>query len=120
MKINFSIRSLLVFLAISFTVPAVLLFGYFEAQSGVRQAREQTSEMNRQAALLIEHDISSSLQEFKAFTEGLALNVDLQKLRVVDENRVTQVLKAYPGFAFLLLNDHAVFIDNAQLLEVDV
>ena len=110
MKINFSIRSLLVFLAISFTVPAVLLFGYFEAQSGVRQAREQASEMNRQAALLIEHDISSSLQEFKAFTEGLALNVDLQKLRVVDENRVTQVLKAYPGFAFLLLNEHAVSV----------
>ena len=76
----------------------------------MRQAREQASEMNRQAALLIEHDISSSLQEFKAFTEGLALNVDLQKLRVVDENRVTQVLKAYPGFAFLLLNEHAVSV----------
>ena len=63
MKINFSIRSLLVFLAISFTVPAVLLFGYFEALSGVRQAREQASEMNRQAALLIQHDIAASLQE---------------------------------------------------------
>jgi PAS domain S-box-containing protein len=110
MKINFSIRSFLVFLAISFTVPAVLLFGYFEALNGVRQAREQAKEMNRQAALLIQHDIGASLQEFKAFTEGLALDVDPEKLRIADENRVNQVLKAYPGFAFLLLNEHAVSV----------
>jgi PAS domain S-box-containing protein len=110
MKINFSIRSFLLFIAISFTVPALLLFGYFEAVGGVRQAREQAREMNRQAAVLIAHHIEASLSEFKAFTEGLALDVDLDKLRIADVDRLTQALKAYPGFAFLLLNEKGVSV----------
>ena len=110
MKINFSIRSFLVFLAISFTVPAVLLFGYFEAMSGVRQAHEQAREMNRQAALLIEHDIAGELQKFKVFTEALALEVEVQNLRVWDTGRVMGLLKAYPEFAFVLLNERGVSV----------
>jgi PAS domain S-box-containing protein len=110
MRLDFSIRSFLVFLAISFTVPAILLFGYFEALSGVRQANENAQEINRQAALLIEHDIEGGLQKFKAFTEALSLYVDTQSLRVTDTGRVTELLKTYPGFACLLLNTKGVSV----------
>lgn len=110
MKINFSIRSFLVFLAISFTVPAVLLFGFFEAWSGIRQAREDAREMNRQAALLIERDISASLSEFKAFTEGLAVDINLSTLQFSDADRVRQALNLYPGITYLILNERAVSV----------
>ena len=80
MKVNFSIRAFLVILAISFTVPAVLLFGYFEAVNGVQQARDQAREMNEQAAFLIQHDLYASLREFKGVAESLAIDVDLSKM----------------------------------------
>ncbi len=110
MRINVSIRSFLVFLAISFTVPAVLLFGFFEALSGVRQARVEARVMNQQAALLIEHEIAGSLRQFKAFAEALAVDINLDTLRFRDAERLMRTLKAYPGFAFLLLNDKAVSV----------
>ena len=110
MKINFSIRTFLVFLAVSFTVPSVLLFGFFEAFNGVRQAREEAREMNRQAALLIERDIAASLDKFRAFSEGLAVDIDLETLRFKDPEPVKAILKAYPGIAYLLLNEKAVSV----------
>jgi PAS domain S-box-containing protein len=110
MKINFSIRSFLVFLAISFTVPAVLLFGYFEAVNGLQQARDDASEMNRQAAILIQHDLAGSLKEFKGIAEALAVDIDFKTLRFADPTRVKQVLKAHPGIAFLVLNEKSVSV----------
>ncbi|HEY2384565.1 MAG TPA: histidine kinase dimerization/phospho-acceptor domain-containing protein, partial [Terriglobia bacterium] len=110
MKINFSIRSFLVFLAISFTVPAVLLFGFFEARSGVRQAREDARDVNRQAALMIEHEIAASLEQFRAFSEGLALDVDVGALRFRDTGRVMEEVKLYPGITYLILNKDGVSV----------
>ena len=110
MKINFSIRSFLVVLAISFTLPAVLLFGYFEAVSGLQQARDEAREMNRQAALLIQHDLAGSLKEFKALAEALAVNIDIKTLRFKDPERITQVLKAHPSLAFVVLNEKNVSV----------
>src|SRR3990172_13082068 len=101
MKIDFSIRSLLVFLAISFAIPAVMLFVLIEARSGAQQARRQAQEMNRQAALLIQRDIAASLQQFKTLTEGLSVDVDHQTLRFAHPDRVTRILNDYPGIAFL-------------------
>jgi PAS domain S-box-containing protein len=115
MKLNFSIRSFLVFLAICFTVPAVLLFGYFEARSGIRQAREHAREMNRQAALLIEHDIEATLEKFKALTEGLAVDVNLDKLRFDDVDRLKQVLNLYPDVVFFILNEKAVSVQTYSI-----
>ena len=112
MRLNFSIRSFLVFLAACFTVPAVLLFGFFEARSGIRQARDDAREMNRQAALLIEHDIQSTLQQIRALTEGLVVDVDLDKLKFDDEDRLQQVLHLYPGISFLILNQKAVSVQT--------
>ncbi len=110
MKLNLSIRSLLIFLAISFAIPAVMLFGLFEARRGAQQARLQAQEMNRQAGLLIHHDITSLLQQFKTLTEGLSTDVDPQLLRFAHPDRVMRILKDYPGIAFLLLNEKAVSV----------
>ena len=110
MKVNFSIRSFLVFLAMCFSVPAVLLFGFFEASSGVRQAREDAREMNREAASLIDLDIAASLEQFKAFSEGLAVDVDLEKLRFGDPDRVKQALNLYSGITYVILNEKAVSV----------
>src|SRR6516164_2176023 len=104
MRLNFSIRSFLVFLAMCFTVPAVLLFGFFEARSGLRQARDDAREMNRQAALLIDHDIQATLERVKALSEGLAVDVNLDKLRFDDVGRLTQLLNLYPDVVFFILN----------------
>jgi len=112
MKVNISIRSFLFFLAMCFSVPAVLLFGFFEAKSGIRQAREDAREMNREAATLIDHDIAASLEQFKAFTEGLAVNVDLEHLRFDDPERVKQALSLYSGITYLILNDKAVSVQG--------
>ena len=51
MKIKFSLRALLIFLAVGFTTIPVLLFGIYEAQTGVQRANQQASETNREAAL---------------------------------------------------------------------
>jgi PAS domain S-box-containing protein len=110
MKVKFSIRSFLVFLAMCFTVPAVLLFGFFEARSGIRQAREDAREMNREAASLIDHDITASLEQFKAFTEGLAVDVDLEKLTFDDADRVKQALNLYSGISYVILNNKAISV----------
>jgi signal transduction histidine kinase/ActR/RegA family two-component response regulator len=110
MKISFSIRSFLVFLAICFAVPAVLLFGLFEAWSGIRKTREDAREMNRQAAVLIEHDISASLQEFKAFSEALAIDINLDTLKFEDPEHVLPLLKLYPDIDYLVLNDKGVSV----------
>jgi len=110
MRLNFSIRSFLVLLAVCFTVPAVLLFGFFEARSGMRQARDDAREMNGQAALLIDHDIAATLEQFKALTEGLAVDVNLDKLRFENVDRVKQVLDLYSGISFLILDQKAVSV----------
>jgi len=119
MKINFSIRSFLVFLAISFTVPAVLLFGYFEAVNGVQQARAEAREMNREAAILIQHDLAGSLKEFQGIAEALAVDIDFKALRFKDPDSVRNMLRKHPALVFLLLNDKGVsvatYADNREI-----
>ena len=110
MKVNFSIRSFLVFLAISFTVPAVLLFGYIEAVNGLQQARAEARGKNRQAAILIQHDLAGTLKEFKGIAEALAVNIDLKTLRFTNPERVKQVLRAHPRIAFVVLNEKNVSV----------
>ena len=61
MKINFSVRTFLVFLAVTFTTIPVLLFGIYEVRSGVQRANQQASETNREAALLIQQNIASAI-----------------------------------------------------------
>ena len=58
-------------------MPAVLLFGFFEARNGIQQARDDAREMNREAALLIVHDIQAgSSVEYCTYT-GVTLANDI-------------------------------------------
>jgi signal transduction histidine kinase/ActR/RegA family two-component response regulator len=110
MRINLSIRSFLVLLAISFTIPAVLLFGFIEATSGVQQSREQSREMNRQAALLVQQDIAAFVEQFKVLSAGLSVDIDFETLRFSHPDRIARILKQYPGIALLILNQNAASV----------
>ena len=115
MKINFSVRTFLIFLAVSFTMVPVVLFGVYEARSGVERTNQQASELNVEAALLIERDIALAIDRFKGVFEGLSAGVDLTTLRFRDEDRAKNVLKEYPQIATLfLLNKDAVIEINPQ------
>ncbi len=110
MKQNLTIRSFLIFLAISFSVPAILIFGLFRAYTAVQQARDQVRQMNQQGALLVQRDIAATLDKFKALSEGLASDVDLDRLRFKDETRAVDIMNLYPGFTLLLLNNDGVSV----------
>ena len=97
MKINFSLRTFLIFLAVTFTTIPVLLFGIYEARIGVQRANEQASETNRQAALLIERDVASAIDRYRTVFESLSAALDRKILRFRDEARATEILKQYPG-----------------------
>jgi PAS domain S-box-containing protein len=113
MKINFSVRSFLIFLAICFTTLPVLLFGVYEARSGVERANEDARKMNGQAARVIEHDISATIEQFKTLFSGLAVDVNLGETRFSDPARINELLKSYSvPVSIFLLNDRAVSVST--------
>ena len=65
MKIDFSLRTLLVFLTVSCITIPVLLFGINQSRDAAQRANEQIQEFNRQAALVIESDIGGTVEQYK-------------------------------------------------------
>ncbi len=113
---NFSVRSFLVFLAVSFTTVPVLLLGVYTGRSGVERTNQQALELNRQGALLIERDIASEVSRFKALFEALSADVDLRTLRFRDEARAIEVLRKYPQVSVIsLLNEKAISVAGYSL-----
>jgi PAS domain S-box-containing protein len=111
MKINFSVRTFLVFLAVTFTTIPVVLFGIYEVRSGVERANQQASETNREAALLIERDIASAIDRYKTVFESLGAGLDMKTLRFPDEDRVVGIIKQYPQItAFSVLDKDATSV----------
>jgi PAS domain S-box-containing protein len=104
MNLNLSIRSFLVLLAISFTIPAVLLFGFIEASSGVRQSRQQAQEMNRQAAMRIQQELEASVERFRILSEGLSVDIDLDTLQFAHPDRIMRIFQQHPGIDFRILD----------------
>src|SRR5437762_10757449 len=111
MKINFSVRAFLIFLAVTFTTIPVFLFGIYEVRSGVQRANQQASESNREAALLIERDIASAIDRYKTVFESLSAGLDMATLHFRDESRVEEILKEYPQItAFSVLDKDATAV----------
>src|SRR5438552_13071273 len=111
MKINFSVRTLLIFLAVGFTTIPVLLFGIYEARTGVQRANQQASETNRDAALLIDRDIASAIDRYRTVFESLSAGLDMTTLHFRDEARAVEILKQYPGItAFSVLTKDATAV----------
>lgn len=116
MKTNFSVRSFLVFLAVSFTTVPVLLLGVYTGRSDVERANQQVRELNGQGALLIERDITAEVNRFKALFEALSADVDLTKLRLRDEARALEVLRKYPQVSVVsILNEKAISVAGYSL-----
>src|SRR5262249_34921112 len=97
MKIDFSVRTFLVFLAVTFTTIPVLLFGIYEARTGVQRANEQASEANRAGTLMIERDVASAIDRYRTVFESLSAALDRKSLRFRDEMRAIEILRQYPG-----------------------